>query len=303
MSTDEFGRQMAGILLQPASLGPMAVLLCFVSVSGYLSLRVLLGLPDFEHRREMIAGARWGWAGVLFVLILACGVAYFGATRTGYVMTSVFGALILVVGSLPLLSVIFPRQADGVTFAFFAAGQRIRGKQESAEAWLEACEKRRKLRRFDKAGGIFCLAVLVVGYGFFALAFAYPIDVELKREVAGSEVAARVAELVEAGLPSARVTRVAGYGTLAFPIPDERAIAQARASLTMILTGRSRVREPLPGEFRLAILVTKETTEPEAKEMLRKAKQILTDSSEEHRWRICVYSRDSHVSVAGTYPD
>ncbi len=65
MTSDQFGRQMAHSLLQPSVLGAMAFAVCFVAVCGYLSLRVLRRLPDFEHKREMMAGARWGWAAAL----------------------------------------------------------------------------------------------------------------------------------------------------------------------------------------------------------------------------------------------
>lgn len=304
MTSDEFRRQMAGMFLQPSILGVMAIALCVVWAWGYLSLRALRRLPDLPHKREMMAGARWGWAGMASCLALACGGSYLAGVYTRYPVTSGFGAQFLLLASFALAGWAFPRQMDGVTFVFFVARQRIRGREVSAAAWLELLARREKLKRYPTATAVCMLAMLVFMWVCLTLAFTYPVDAEFAKEIAEQEVADRLADGVRDGLALPYVQKVSAFGPhpKVDPLLDLATMDQIVDSAREILRLRSAEDQAPPGEYHLFVEVTAETTDDQARDILAQAQNLLADCRDPHHWRIAVYSRGSKLSAHGFYP-
>jgi hypothetical protein len=292
------------MLFQPKLLVGAAAFVAVAALLGYLSLRILRRLADFEHKREMVSGARWAWAAALLLVAVAYAAAYFGVTLTRYVVTSAVSGEFLLLACLAILIHMFPRQADGAMFAFFSAGQRIRGKEVSAASWLEVVARRKRLERYFKVTHVFLLAMTALGYAFLVLAITYPMDAAFAAWTAQLERARTVAEVVRAGIAQANVQEVSAFGPHEVPdlLSDAGSMKQVAKSVREILKLGRPEEQPGAGDFHLFIRVTKDTTARQARDILAQTEKLLADRHEQHRWRIAVYSRESELSIHGLYP-
>ena len=273
------------------------------ALMGYFSLRILRDMPDFEHKAEMIWGARWFWLVFLAIITAYFAVAYLGATQTPYLITSMIGANVLLYFSVVLACFFLDHQTDGVFFSLHWLGMRMKGKKLEVDAWLKFRKKRQA-----KAGlihkilwGIFILLMLAYGHG--VLVYIYPLDRQMA-EIARTE---SLGKLIETELDSPHIEELHAFS----PIGDLElrlegsGMQRAWESLRQILHIGTAPRPTLDqwDYYHLFIWVTKDTTPTEAQELLGRARQILAAQGEKGPWRIRVYSRDKHISLKGSYPE
>jgi hypothetical protein len=189
-------------------------------------------------------------------------------------------------------------------FVFFAAGQRIRGKEASAAAWLETIVKRRKLERYSKVTHAFLLAMMVLGWALVVLMITYPIDADFARWEAGNEMADSVADALRGAIAQPNVQKVSAFGPHEDPdvLSDAGSVKQVTKSVREILSLKKPEDQVPPGDFHLFISVTKNTTDRQARDIVAHTQKLLADRHEPHPWRIAVYSRGSKLSVHGFYP-
>jgi hypothetical protein len=121
---------------------------------GYLSLRFLRRLPDFEDKAAMMQGAKWGWLWWLGAIAASLLVMYFGFAYLP--MTSTWIAGLLSMGILFLWFFGFPHQAWGSMAVLWGASSDL-GKL-GVQEWLE----QRKQNGAKRRRGVRIVAVMWV---------------------------------------------------------------------------------------------------------------------------------------------
>lgn len=171
----------------------------FLPVIGLLSLRFIRGMPDFEHRPQMLWGAKWLSVVPLGAVATANLAMYFGLGRTPYPRTSFFIGLatFVFVTSLPHLR----DQALGLRAAAIPIWSG--GRPFDFDSWLarerRARAKERRYGLLMTGVAIVCAAVLI----YYAVG-AYPSEriwaehrrTELLVESIGRDVASPLVEYV-----------------------------------------------------------------------------------------------------------
>jgi hypothetical protein len=296
----EMARMIEEQLLDPGLLLVYAGFLLLDLAMGYASWRLLLRLPDFPYRREMLWGARWMWAVVAAASGLALAVTYYGATRTSYPFTCIFvGKAVFEVGMIGTM-LLLPMRGEGWTFCLTALGARLRGRRLDMEAWVTA-----RVRQYHKpwikyglgVGG--SLALLLMN-AYLVLAFAYPFDRDLARVDREDRVAGEVAADVRARLEGWPVADVRAYGPIDMDSLEEAfSFSQVTRSLREILV----IADPAPAEkpFHLFIEVPPEASAEDAEAMLSTARAALDERQDSRPWRVAVYVRGADVLARGEY--
>ena len=300
MFQDEMARMVAERLFGPAQLLTVAGVLLFVMVMGYASRRLLLRLPDFPYRQEMLWGARWMWAIIAAVLGVAMGVTYYGAIYTDYPLTFiVMGGAVFPLGMGGAMS-LRPMRAEGWGFCFTALGARLRGQRLDMGDWVT-----KRVRQYHKPWIKYGLGwgvplTLVLMNAYAALAYTYPFDREFGRTDREQRIADQVAAEVRERLQGRKVVDIQAYGPMDLDAFDERDLSRIRTSLRELLA----LDDPPPSQesFRLFIEVMPDTNIEDAESMLEQARAGLEERHDGRQWDVSVYVRDAEVLARGEYP-
>jgi hypothetical protein len=301
MFQDETARMVAEHIFEPRLLLVYAGFLLFVVAVGYASWRVLVRLPDFPYRREMLWGARWTWAVMAVALGLALAVMYYGGAYTGYPLTCIIiGQAVFVVGVADT-TLLLPMRAEGWRFCLVALGARLRGQRLDLNAWVTARVRQHHkpwLRYGLGVGG--SLAVLLMN-AYLVLAFTYPFDRDVARVDREQRIANEVAADVREHLQGQTVVEVRAYGPIDLDWLEEAGTAsQAKGSLREILA----LDDPPPLEkpFHLFIEVAPDTSVEDAEVVLEQARSALKERHESRQWQVSVVRGAEMLREAST-PD
>ncbi len=284
-------------------LGPIVASVGFFVLLGFLSLRVLKQLPDFEHKADMVWGARWYWTVWLAICGIVYGAVYYGLTATPYLLTTLLTSPVLF-GLLFWLSMRYlDHQSTGAFFCMNLFNARVRGKTFDFEEWQERQRQLPTKQRIMRAIVAVVQIVIAGFYVYVVLSCCYPLDqcmVEMHRvEVLGQHLEMQV-----------HSERVEEFDALS-PVPDPKhllstgGVQQAWLSLSEILDLRTKAPGPPDRNFdyyHIFIKVTPGTSQAEAEELLARTQQALSDAGEDNYWRIIIWSRDKAVSVRGVWP-
>ncbi len=242
----------------------------FFAVAGYLSLRFLRRLPDFEHKAKMIWGGKWFWAIVLAALTLPYLIMYLGITRTPYPMTSFLVALAAPYLVMALCSLLLHHQVGGSVAVLELLGARMKGKRFDFDSWLARQRQTRTKRRRYRLIAAGALLLMPILWAYFAVTDSYPFE----RELIELE---RVLGLVQALRRELDSPLVRGV----FPQPGLR-------------------REP----YELTVKVGPDTTPAQAEDLLQRTQRGLACLREPRRWRIVVayaHKKTWTVLATGSY--
>ncbi len=300
MFQDEMARMVAEHLFAPRQLLTLAGLLLFVMVMGYASWRLLLPLPDFPYRQEMLRGARSMWAIVAAAFGLALAVTYYGATYTSYPLTCiVIGKAVSELGMVGGVS-LSPMRAEGWRFCFTVLGARLRGQRLDMDTWVTARVRKyqKPWIRYGLGGGLPLILLLMNAY--LVLAFMYPFDRDYARMDGEQRAADAVAADVRERLTGRPVVGVLAYAPVDLDSLDEAEFSRIKASLRDILAMRDS--PPAEKPFHLSLEVTPETSVEDAESMLEQARAALEERQDSQQWNMSVYIRDVEVLARGEYP-
>ncbi|MGD8240343.1 MAG: hypothetical protein PVH68_17440 [Armatimonadota bacterium] len=248
----------------------LAAFVAILIVMGYFSLRFLHGLPDFEHKRKMLWGAKWFWAVMLAAAAVAYTTIYIGITRTPYPITSLLLGLALFHLIIGLSLSLLHHQAHGAVAVIHWLRYWMKGERFDFDSWV--VEQRRTstkqwcLRMI--AGAVALLVPAVLAYCAFVWCYAQEREfLELQRTLS-------LGQVLTHELESPVVEGV-------FPGTDLR-------------------HEP----YRLLVRVRPDATPEQAQALLQRAEQCLAGQREPRRWRIEIAypeKGDWKVLAAGTY--
>ncbi len=301
MIHDEMARMVAERIFAPRLLLVYAAFLVYVLGVGYASWRMLLRLPDFPYRREMLWGARWVWAVVAAVLGVAMGVTYYGAFDTDYPLTSIIvGGAVFTLGMHQTM-LLLPMRTEGWSFCLTALGARLRGKQFDLDAWVtkRVRQYRNPWVKYGLGRGM-AIALLLI-YAYLVLAFSYPFDRSLARTDREQRIADEVAADVRDRLQGEMIVEIQAYGPMDLDSLEQAGtVVQVERSLREILA----LDRPAPPQepFRLFIAVTPETGPKEAADMLAEARAVLAERKDTGKWQISVHIPDVKGLARGEYP-
>ncbi len=301
MIQDEMARMVAERLFAPRLLLIYAVFLVYDVAVGYASWRVLLRLPDFAYRREMLWGARWMSAIVTAVFGVALGVTYCGASYTDYPLTSVIvGGAVFTLGMHQTM-LLLPMRTEGWLFCLTALGARLRGKQLDLEAWVT-----KRVRQYHNPWIKYGLGrgvqiALLLTYAYLVLAFTYPVDRDFARGDREQRIADQAAADVRERLQEQMVAEVRAYGPIDLDsLEGVGTASQARGSLREILAIDDPPRAQKP--FHLVAEVTPDTSVEDAQGVLEQVRAALEERQESRYWQVTVKVKEGEVLARGEYP-
>ncbi len=133
---------------EPGGLLACAVAVAGVGLLGYLSGQALRERPDLPRQREMLWGARWGWAVFLVLLGLRYAGVYLGVAFTEYDHTAEGGSFWGLLLAIVVLARLFPWRARGLVY-------------------FESLEKEKRRERKQAKGGM--KLVWKIGQGLLGL--------------------------------------------------------------------------------------------------------------------------------------
>ncbi len=275
----------------------------FLALLGFLSLRALRQLPDFEHKADMVWGAKWYWTVLLAICGAVYGVLCYGLTATPYSLTTVMTTPVLLSVLLWLSTRYLEHQSTGAFFCMSLFNARVRGKQFDFDEWQESQRQSPRKQRITRAIVTVVHVVIAGFYLYIVLSFCYPLDCSLA-EIHRVDT---FGQHVKVQLHSERIEEFHAYA----PVLDVRHLfstgagQQAWLSLSEILGLRTKA-PGLPDRnldyYHIFIKVKPGTRQAEAEGLLARTQQALSDAGEENYWRIIVWSRDRAVSARGVWP-
>ncbi len=273
-------------------------------VMGFFSLRALKRLPDFEHKAEMVWGAKWYWAVWLAMCAVVYGTLYYGLTATPYLLTTLITTPVLL-SLLCWLSIRYlDHQSTGALFCMNVFSARLRGKKFDLGEWQERQRKLASKQRIIRAIVHALHIVIGVFYLYIVLAVSYPAD----RWSAEMRRVETLGEHIKVQLHSERIDEFDAVPA----IPDFEhflstgGVQQAWLSLRDIVHLAPKVPGPPDRDldyYHIFIKATPGTGQAEAEELLARTQQALIAAGEDHYWRIIISSRDKAVSVRGVWPE
>lgn len=255
------------MVFDPISVGAMVGLVVLFAAMGYSSLRFLRKQPDFEHRREMLWGAKWFWVLVAGLIAFGHLVLYLGVTLTAYPLSFLTGASSVFYIGFVLLLCLLPWQAEGL-FAW-SVGFRAWMKRKPLD-WLSALTKmERQHRRWWWRGGLIIGVALMAGLNAYMICrYTYPLERDLVEICQYDEIAAAI----QRQLDSDMVLEV-----LAGPLPNRY-------------------------ERSLFILVPTATTGQHSTSLIDQTRQVMTAQHISEAWAITVYESQRTLAKAEYRP-
>ncbi len=234
----------------------LLVVVGFFAVVGDRSVDFLRGLPEFEHKAEMLWGARWLWAVMLAIPTVAYLVMYEGITRTAYPVTSVLAALLIFQFGFVVLLPLLGDQAAGCFAVLDLVGAWFKRKPFDVSAWIaHEQEKLKRQRLYAAMGALGFVMSGLLSYG--QLSRSYRVERE-------------IAELYR-GLPLVIVLKQELHSLLVEGVFIERALT----------------REP----YELVVRVRRDTTAKQADDVARRTERALASLGEPRQWLIHVVRR------------
>ncbi len=241
--------------------GPVAIpIWALMWLLGYLSLRFLRDLPDFEHKRKMMWGAKWHWTiytGILAVLPLTI---YFGFTLSPYPTTSILVALVLMHLLFALDLVLLPHQGSGHIAIIDLWGARLKKQSFDFDSWIARERKNRvKQRRIRYAVAAFWVLVWVGTGGYLVVTSSL---LSFDRQLSAMRQQAALAESIKA--------------RLANPLVEE------------VVVGAPPVVE----WRKVVIRMANRATDKQIASTQREAGLIVQEVDPDHDWKVDVYIRN-----------
>ena len=180
--------------------------LAFVWLVGYLSLRFLRDLPDFEHKREMMWGAKWHWAIYASILTASILTMYFGFTLSPYPTTSLLVALALMWVLFALDLVLLPHQNSGQLAIVDLWTARLKKQSFSFDSWIAREHRNRvKQRRMRIVIAVFWVLLWTGTCGYLAVTSS---SLSFDRQFSAMRQQAALAENIKARLANPLVEEV-----------------------------------------------------------------------------------------------
>ncbi len=258
--------ELLGVIFSAENIFFVAIFIGLIALVGHFSYRFLRGLPDFEHKAQMMWGAKWYWAIVLAACAIGSLTMYLGITVTQYMTTSILVADALFWLIIALSFLFLPHQIRGGLALFDFLRPRLRGRRFDFDAWLERQRqvdtKHRLVRHIPDV--VMLLVPVMIAYFAFSV---YPVD----REIAEMQRVLPLAETLTQQLASPLVKGV-------FPNPPFR-------------------QQP----YELRVKVPEDTTTVQAEEVLRQTQQALSRLGEPRRWEIVVTDCGKKTFATGLY--
>jgi len=304
MDHEELAQDILSKVTGLEALGPIAASVGFFALMGLLSLRALRQLPDFEHKAEMVWGAKWYWTVWSAICGAVYGVLYYGLTATPYLLTTMMTTPVLLSLLTWLSTRYLEHQSTGAFFCMSLFNARVRGKKFDFGEWQQ---RQRQLPRKERIVRAIVAVVHVVIAGFYlyiVLSFCYPLDC-LLAEIHRVDT---FGQHLKVQLRSERIEELHAFA----PVPSWGHLLstaggqRAWLSLSEILGLGTKAPGPLDRDLdyhHIFIKVTPGTSHGEAEGLLARTQQALSDAGEDNYWRIIIWSRDKAVSVRGVWPE
>jgi len=301
MTHEELVRQTLDRAFGLEALLPAGGAVVLFALVGLFSARALRCLPDCEHKREMLWGARWYWAVFVGVVGIAFGMLYFGVARTPYLMTSMCGSS-LTLFVLTGLSLHVPRhQSNGAVFSLMAAGMDARGKPFDLEEWLERqrdpSPRTRRIRTTARIlyGLLPCLSVYAI------LAVAYPVD-RMGLRMRDAEAVGRA---LGETLPSPLLWTLDAFSPVGAPDDDPEHFGSLRCARRSVrqIAGLERETPPTSywGYWAVFIRAKPDAIRADRQAFLAATRQYLQATRNPHYWYTTVRGGGEPGVEKGTY--